>query len=392
MKKLFAIFLVGAMMSATTFGCAPRGSAAMQEKSSKTSLPQKDFITVKSGSLEARLESALKLARSASPQTSFFVAYRFDVRPDISIDMEVKTASGKVMNFDSISVSSHASNPSRNVGVFLRFTPESREVAEVRVHDFDRKRDFPARVYWLGQAEASESISFLAQIAESDNNNEIAERAVLALAIHNDPRVEDALVKLLRTAQSDKARASAALWLGQFTNRRDVLAGVVRNERESREVRGAATLGIGMSGDIEGMNELQRLFADVSDRSVREHILVAIFSNKNETSAIDFLVKLAGDRTDPGARRQALFWLGQKAGERSSKILRDTIDDTSEETEVQTHAVFAISLRPKDEAVPLLINIAKTHPKAEVRKKAMFWLGQTGDERALGFFKEVLAK
>jgi HEAT repeat protein len=59
---------------------------------------------------------------------------------------------------------------------------------------------------------------------------------------------------------------------------------------------------------------------------------------------------------------------------------------------VQKQAVFAISQRPRDEAVPLLIRIAKTHPKAAVRKQAIFWLGQTGDERALEFFKEVLLK
>ncbi|HEY7545374.1 MAG TPA: HEAT repeat domain-containing protein [Blastocatellia bacterium] len=49
-----------------------------------------------------------------------------------------------------------------------------------------------------------------------------------------------------------------------------------------------------------------------------------------------------------------------------------------------------MSQRPKDEAVPLLIKIARTHSKPEVRKQAIFWLGQTGDERALEFFKEIL--
>jgi HEAT repeat protein len=68
------------------------------------------------------------------------------------------------------------------------------------------------------------------------------------------------------------------------------------------------------------------------------------------------------------------------------------LDSSDDDTEVQKQAVFAISQRPRDEAVPLLIKIAKTHSKPAVRKQAIFWLGQTGDERALEFFKEVLTK
>jgi HEAT repeat protein len=73
-------------------------------------------------------------------------------------------------------------------------------------------------------------------------------------------------------------------------------------------------------------------------------------------------------------------------------VLGDTLNSNDADTEIQKQAVFAISQRPKEEAVPLLLNVAKTHPKAEVRKQAIFWLGQTGDERALTFFKELLVQ
>ena len=73
-------------------------------------------------------------------------------------------------------------------------------------------------------------------------------------------------------------------------------------------------------------------------------------------------------------------------------VLGKMVESHDADTEVQKQAVFAISQRPKDEAVPLLIKIARTHAKPEVRKQAIFWLGQTGDERALEFFKEILTK
>jgi len=54
--------------------------------------------------------------------------------------------------------------------------------------------------------------------------------------------------------------------------------------------------------------------------------------------------------------------------------------------------VFALSQLPKDEGVPKLIEVAKTNRNAEVRKQAMFWLGQSNDPSALAFFQEVLTR
>ena len=47
---------------------------------------------------------------------------------------------------------------------------------------------------------------------------------------------------------------------------------------------------------------------------------------------------------------------------------------------------------PSDQGVPLLIQVARTHASAEVRKQAMFWLGQSKDQRALEFFEDVLRR
>ncbi len=392
MQRQFSIHLVAAMLlSASVLACVRSDQVLAQERSAETYSVRKDFINVDGAGFEARLANAVKLARSRSAQTPFFVAYRFNVRPGIRVDLEVMS-NGRQINVEGISISPHSANPSRNVGVFLRYAPDGVEIAEVRVHDLDRRREFPSPVYWLGQIPAEESIEFLTRLAESEESSEVAERAALAIAIHDDPKAETRLIKLVRSARTEKAKAASALWLGQFTNRRDALAELVRDERSSREVCGAAALGLGMSGDREGLSFLQALYRAVTERGVREHILVAIVSHKQEGAAIDFLVKLAEDRADTEARRQALFWLGQKAGERSLKTFRETVDGADEETEVQTHAVFAVSQRPADESIPLLIRIARTHPKAAVRKQAMFWLGQTGDERALSFFREVLGK
>ena len=57
---------------------------------------------------------------------------------------------------------------------------------------------------------------------------------------------------------------------------------------------------------------------------------------------------------------------------------------------MKRQAVFALSQLPRNEAVPRLIDVARNNRNSEVRKQAMFWLGQSQDPRALAFFEEVL--
>jgi HEAT repeat protein len=47
---------------------------------------------------------------------------------------------------------------------------------------------------------------------------------------------------------------------------------------------------------------------------------------------------------------------------------------------------------PKDEAVPELLHVAQTNPSPDVRKEAIFWLGQTHDPRALAYFEQILER
>jgi hypothetical protein len=105
------------------------------------------------------------------------------------------------------------------------------------------------------------------------------------------------------------------------------------------------------------------------------------------------LTKLARNtRLPTETRRQAVFWLSQAAGAVASRGLDSIARDTTGNLEVRKQAIFALSQRPADEGVPMLINIARTNRNAELRKTALFWLGQTEDPRAIALFEEILEK
>ena len=103
------------------------------------------------------------------------------------------------------------------------------------------------------------------------------------------------------------------------------------------------------------------------------------------------LLRLARDERRPEqVRRDAIFWVGQAAGEAATRELSAIVDERDTSLSVREHAIFALSQRPAAEAVPSLIRIARTNPSPRLRQRAIFWLGQSRDPRALAYFEEVL--
>lgn len=118
---------------------------------------------------------------------------------------------------------------------------------------------------------------------------------------------------------------------------------------------------------------------------------VFALSQNDSEGAIPALIELARHSQTREIRREAIFWLGQRAGSKAADELRRVVDEDPDE-DVREHAVFAISQLPKERSIPLLSDLARNHKSAAVRKKALFWLAQTGDDRALDVIEEILKK
>jgi HEAT repeats len=105
------------------------------------------------------------------------------------------------------------------------------------------------------------------------------------------------------------------------------------------------------------------------------------------------LLDLARDsHANRQSRKSAVFWLSQEAGEAVVRELGDFVADDEQDREVREQAVFALSQLPREEGVPTLIRVARSNPDPSIRKKALFWLGQSEDPRALELFEEILTK
>jgi len=138
----------------------------------------------------------------------------------------------------------------------------------------------------------------------------------------------------------------------------------------------------------ESLDYLTTFTSGDAERRLANSAIVAIALH-GDPAAVDRLIGLARNSQYTRVRADALFWVGQRAGDKAAGVITDALD-RDPDTEVKKRAVFALSQLPRDEGIPKLIEVARGNRNPEVRRQAMFWLGQTGDPRALKFFEEVL--
>ncbi|MFI5256607.1 MAG: HEAT repeat domain-containing protein [Gemmatimonadales bacterium] len=100
---------------------------------------------------------------------------------------------------------------------------------------------------------------------------------------------------------------------------------------------------------------------------------------------------------DRSTRTNAAFWSSRFAaakldGHENDLAAPDDDESPDREHDARGSAVFALSQLRDHEGIPPLIQVARTNHDAYLRRQALFWLGQSGDPRALALFDEILSR
>jgi len=358
----------------------------------------KSFTPVEGATLKAKIDSAIVNGKANAPGGRFWVGYQFEVRPGVAVDFEiVDSAGGVYITSDGTSMMFDPRHETRELGLFLLFDTQRDSFTRADIYNLRRTHEFSNYpVYWAGHITNEESLNYLKSIVDSPapEVNSLAERALFAIALHDDARVDPILIDMIRRPVAEPLRSRAIYWLGNTPEtpaKNTLFTEIVRNNQESRDVRNAAMSALAMSRSAAALPLLQNLFETMTTRELKRRALNGIARNDNSDAAATYIIRIAETEKDLELRKSAIASLGRIAGQKSLGALTSTVDNEVE-VEVQKQAVIAIGRRPKDEAVPILIRTARNHPKMAVRKLAIQMLGQTGDERAVAFFRELLSK
>jgi HEAT repeat protein len=263
--------------------------------------------------------------------------------------------------FNGVSDQCKQLEPAKNFFVLLRMS--NHKIGKARAFSMDCGLDVGGlTLYWLGEARAAESVTMLEKlVAEFSRSadDEVAQHAISAIALHGDASADAALDRLVAKNNPEEVRQHAAFWLGNMRGH-------------------------------HGLETLRNLIRGNESEDLLEHVVFAISQSKDPEAQPE-LIRLARSDARSEVRGKALFWLAQRAGKKVSSVITDAVE-RDPDTDVKKKAVFALTQIPHDEGVPLLIQVAKTNRNPVVRKEAIFWLGQSGDSRALDYIESILTK
>ncbi len=211
-------------------------------------------------------------------------------------------------------------------------------------------------VFWLSQVPSDRALTHLEDILKTTNDEKVADKAIFAISQHRSERASQMLRDYALNPNADtRVREKAIFWLGQ------------RRGSESAQF-------------------LKDLYARERDAKLKDKIIFALSQQRgNETWLMDVAMN---ENEGIEMRKKALFWVGQNS---STSITQLTgLYDRMRNREMKEQLIFVYSQRRDREAVGKMMDIARRETDRDLRKKAVFWLGQSKDPRAAEFLMQLI--
>jgi HEAT repeat protein len=250
----------------------------------------------------------------------------------------------------------------RRKAVFLVSQKRGDEAADILVETVKNDPDSETReqaVFWLSQVRSEKAVPLLEEILKTSTDEGMQDKALFALSQKSDDRAQQALrAYASRDDVSDHLREQSIFWLGQ------------RHSDENAKF-------------------LRDLFAKTTNGAAKDKILFSLSQTRNNANDQWLLDQAVNTKNSMEIRKQALFWAGQNGSVDLAKL--GALYDKAPEEEFKNQVIFVLSQRGKSpEAVDKLIDIAKNEKNRELRKQAIFWLGQSHDPRAVKALQELI--
>lgn len=251
-------------------------------------------------------------------------------------------------------------------------------------------------VFLVSQLRTAETEETLLDVVRNDPSNNVRRKAVFWLGQVNTERAAQALEQLLKSSPSVQLREEAVQALMQQNSPRGQAAvrAIAEDGQAPGELREKAVFWLGQHRSSENAQYLRGLFdrlASASERSsndeIRKKILFSLSQMQGEGND-KWLMDVASDaKFSVEIRKQAIFSAGQTGVTTAAlSALYSKLTDR----ELKEQLIWVLSEKRDAAAADRLMSIAKSDPDREVRKKAIFWLGQMNDPRVKQFLLDII--
>jgi len=244
-------------------------------------------------------------------------------------------------------------------------------------------------VFLVSQHSSRDAADILLAAAKNDPDAEVREQAVFWLSQVRDPRAVEMLIGVVKSDVEYGVREKALFALSQHAS---ATAGAAL--RSFAESAGQSTelreKAIFWLGQRKGGDQgaYLRALYGKLDEPTLKEKILFALSQQSESGNDSFLLAVANDTKETSELRKKAIFW---IGQSSGDLSRlNTLYGTLTDRELKEQLIFALSQRRESAAVDRMMEIAKSDPDRELRKKAIFWLGQSRDPRATAFLSELL--
>jgi TolA-binding protein len=251
-------------------------------------------------------------------------------------------------------------------------------------------------LFLVSQKRTPETENILLDAVRNDPDSEVRKRAVFWLGQVNTDRAASALESMLSSSgTSEELREQAVFSLMQLGGDRGSKAvrAVAVDESAPMSLREKAVFWLGQKRSQENVTFLRDLFTKLSasrsqaNDEVAQKILFSL-SQMRDMGNDRWLMEIAADpKYSVGVRKQAIFSAGQ-AGVSSADLIG--LYDRVRDNEIKGQLIWVLSSKNETAATDKLIEIAKRDPDVDMRKKAIFWLGQSHDPRVKQLLLDII--
>ncbi|MGH7647490.1 MAG: HEAT repeat domain-containing protein, partial [Gemmatimonadaceae bacterium] len=258
----------------------------------------------------------------------------------------------------------------------------------------DRARPVEVRknaLFWASQVDEGDVSKPVARIAgDSTEDQHLREHAVFVLSQLPDGSGVPSLVDIARSQRDPWLAAKATFWLGQTDDARasTTLRQLVTDPGVSSDVKGQAVFVLGQHDSPDDQAFLRSQFDALGTKALQDKVLMGV-AQHGGADARSWLMTIVRDSARPvEVRKQALFWAGQGDAVSTSDLAG--LYEHLQGDAMRRQVIFVLSQRDDSSATDALMHIASTDPDHELRKQAMFWLGQKNDPRVARFLTGIL--
>ncbi len=246
-------------------------------------------------------------------------------------------------------------------------------------------------IFLVSQKQTDATEDILLDAARSDPDPEVKQQAVFWLSQVGTEKAVMALDSILSRSSDPSLQEKAIFALSQHSGGRAAAAlrAYVERKDAPEEMREKAVFWLGQSNDPENPAFLRQVYARTGSQALKQKILFALSQSRGAENQ-RFLLDVARNKDEEiEVRKQALFWAGQSGSVSTADLA--SLYTTMPDRQMREQIIFVLSQKNNDAAaMDKLIEIARRDPDPELRKRALFWVGQSKDPRATQLLQDIL--